>query len=147
MVCLTLFKGKRAQVPGRRRTLVPVVRALNHAVFEHGYWSAKPYCLHPAKFPRHLDLCPHHVAVSHVLFRPAKSMMVREQGFRQWREKENTLLGLIRNVHQVHCTPAERDVRDGTRTPPKSVETFDRRVMKSFEASRKSLEITSGHAV
>ena len=54
---------------------------------------------------------------------------------------------VLQVVHQLHCTPAERDVRDGTRTPPKSVETFDRRVMKSFEASRKSLEVASGHAV
>ena len=63
------------------------------------------------------------------------------------RKKENTLLGLIRVVHQMHCTPAERDVRDGVRTPPKLVETFKIRVLKSFEASRKSLEIASGHAV
>jgi len=62
------------------------------------------------------------------------------------RKKENTRLGL-RVVHQMHCTSAERDVRDGARTPPKSVETFDRRVTKSFEASRKSLEIACGHAV
>ena len=92
MVFLTLCEGERARIPGRRRTSCNPC-ASNHAVLEDGYCCAKPPCLHPVKLPRHLDLRPQRVAVPHVLSRPARFMMVREQGFRQWREKENTASG------------------------------------------------------